>query len=197
MVWIVLLLGWSWSWIPLDKLKDWIPVVGILALALAYTLGVVFDRFLGLCTSILQILFNCFKWNWFMHLKLRLKQLFYKSLDEYSLTLLEPSEAIRHLEKFERQTRLMRATFANAFLIAFIGHFKYGLPRFLFLLLLLVGFIAFLNWCKAHSDYNVAIKNLFNKKKHKPIVNQEIIKKGLFYFLIGTYSITPLITFEQ
>ena len=32
-------------------LKDWVPVVALLVLAMAYTLGLVFDRSLGFLTS--------------------------------------------------------------------------------------------------------------------------------------------------
>ena len=52
LAWVGLLVGLEW--VACCELGNWIPVVGVLLLAAAYTVGIVFDRFLGVCSWVVM-----------------------------------------------------------------------------------------------------------------------------------------------
>jgi hypothetical protein len=154
LAWIVLLL------IPPTQLKDlvvqlkewgdWVPVVGVLVLAVAYTLGIVFDRFLGFCIS-----------------KLLRDNPSDPATVKRNYILLRHPEANRQLENSAPRTRLLRATSFNALIIASIGYSKCGFSKALGLLLVGVAFTAFLAWRKDSRDSAIAVKGFCDYAKAK------------------------------
>ena|GEM_PF-2555239 len=169
LVWVALLLGLDW--IPFAKLKDWIPLVGVLALALAYTLGIVFDRFFGFFTSKIQKkLLNPDSHNWCKHLRFILPRYIrtsnYKP-DEAKKKrfdiMLKHSDAHRELENIVRQIRLLRATYINTLIIFIICCFKFGLSLPTLFILSVVFVSSLITWRWYSGEYAKALDGIYKE----------------------------------
>ena len=80
--------------------------------------------------------------------------------------MLYHAEAHKHLEDLSRQRRLLRATFFNAVIIAFLIPFRCDVPcvnRWLLVPLVVAAFLAFLTWFSSYTAYSHAVKYLHKK----------------------------------
>jgi len=151
LVWITLLL-WPVlkpNLVHLKHLKDWVPVVALSVLAMAYTLGIVFDRSLGCLTSTLKLTSK--------ETQETLKR------NHYYIMLNNP-ETYRQWENVERRVYLLRATFFNSFIIAGIVWYKYR-SRWKIWLPLAILAIAFITWCEARLRSDDALVQLYKTAK--------------------------------
>lgn len=177
LVWVTLLL-WPVlkpNLVHLKHMENWVPVVALSVVAMAYTLGVVFDRFLGFLASI-SYSQRLLKW-----LKLTFGHQTNEPTSTVTLTekhyyiMQRNPEAYKQWEYNDRQVRLLRATFANAFLIAIIVCFKDWLYWKIWLSLFILGALAAITWItgRLRSDdaldqlYEIANPKAQNAEKHQ------------------------------
>lgn len=181
LVWVALLL-WPVldpKYICFDQLKDWVSVAALSVLAVAYTLGIVCDRFLGFLTST-----SCFQWliSKFEWLRSKLKCDRQNSQTgkptstryHYAYMMLKHIEVYKQWEYIDRRIRLLRATSVNAFLIVLIGCFRYGLWLYwrFWLPLFILAILSALTWCYERSRSDNALARL-----HKMAKRDEKAKK--------------------
>jgi hypothetical protein len=177
----------------LKELEGWVPVIVVLVLALAYTLGIVFDRFLGwitlhiqdvssnpdirkkhrfigFCISLVKVvLIKCLPRKIFQYLISKCQTIYdinYDIREKHRYILLAHAEANKQLENVTRQISLLRATFFNTFLIFLIVSFKYDFLKALWLLP--VSIVALLTWkYNSFKIYPDAVKEFYKLIKKR------------------------------
>jgi hypothetical protein len=184
LAWVGLLVGIEW--VACWELGNWIPVVGVLLLAAAYTLGIVFDRFLGVCSSwVLDT-----EWKWIQPITDKLREwLKYHKDDTKTITetaldiMLRYPPAQRHLENRERQKCLLRATGFNSLLFVVAwginsllsvlgGWTRPMVPLPVVIAVTVVMPFAFLTWLGFSRDFNSGLTDLRNHaKEDKNVTN--------------------------
>jgi len=119
------------NWIPYAELKAWTPLLSVAVLGVAYTMGVISDRFFGLIHLLLG------KFEVVRNIRERLLGLIYKldlgssnasseahkkpSLEEIGTIMIKSPEVYKFLVQSNRLFCLLRGTFFNALPMAFFG----------------------------------------------------------------------------
>lgn len=147
LTWVVLLFGVDRiSCDTLAMLKKWFPLVGVLGLAAAYTLGSVFDRLLGFIIDRLQ--------------EVRIgtdSDVEERKETQYRVMLSNTTDASKHLHNVNQQKRLLRATCVNAVMIALVGGFRGVFSCRVVLALGVFAIAAFIGWAYYEENYNKSL----------------------------------------
>jgi len=112
-IWLSLVIGvfFGYDWIDFSKAKDWVTILSIAAIAVSYTLGLIFN-------SVAATLFGPWRlWVYRMILP-DFESTTKEFWNIYSTIMLESPDIHKHLERIFNEIRLLRATVINLCLIA-------------------------------------------------------------------------------
>ncbi len=178
LVWVVLVL---WRLLPVEqhehvlgRLRSWPPLSAAAVIPLAYTLGLVFDRSVGLLTTILKSLKGLLpdrivelltkSWKWLrkrldLSVDTEVNNGATRTEKDFYIMLTYP-EAYKLVQKGLHHTVLLRATFFNSLLIILVAAWGYSYWPFW---ALPVTVPALLAWIRCWLERGPALDTLYRK----------------------------------